>query len=64
MDTSLDKKYYGNIKFPEADSCTVVMEANPFVYRKYTLKYSVVIGHHASNLLSNGAGNKCSLYSI
>ena len=27
----------------------MVIEANPFVYRKYTLKYSVVIGHHASN---------------
>lgn len=26
MDTSLDKKYYGNIKFPEADSCTVVIK--------------------------------------
>lgn len=40
MDISLDKTYYINVKFPEADSRTVVMKENIPVLRTHSEVFS------------------------
>lgn len=52
MDTSLDKKYYGNIKFPEADSCTGYVRK--YSCAKNTLKYLGIKDHNICKLPLNG----------
>ena len=34
-------------------ACTVIVWENVLIYRKYTLKYSVVMGYHVGNLISS-----------
>lgn len=39
-------------QFPGFDGCAVVKQRNSLVFRKCTLKYLGVIGHHVNNQIS------------
>lgn len=41
-------------KVPDFDTCTIVMNENVLIVRKYTLKYVGVKGYDVCNLLSSG----------